>query len=130
MTSSDIQALRQALRQLGSKKYKVIRKSVRGFNDKGRPDSVELKVEVEAVIQPKSKRVEINSEGNGEWVTTEFDIVVVEPDFICADDLFITDTYGTLRIASLDDTRFQGAMSASAVRENATGRYLRSDNNI
>ena len=130
MMISDIQALKQALQQLGAKEYKVIRKIVRGFNNYGRPDVAEVEAKVYAVIQPSNKRIEIDVNGNGEWVTSEFSIIVVEPDFICSDDIFITKEYGELKIIALNDNRYQGSMSAEAIRRNATGKYLRSDKNI
>lgn len=130
MQVSDIQALRQALQQLGAKKYKVLRRVVRGFNSKGRQDAVEMEVEVEAIVQPQSRNIKLDSNGNGEWITAEFLIVVVEPYYLCSDDIFITE-YGRLKfVGDLNDNRYQGSMSGNAIREGSTGSYLRSQNNI
>jgi hypothetical protein len=72
----------------------------------------------------------MNSEGNGEWITSEFQAFVVNPDYICFDDIFVTNEFGNLRVASVTDNRFQGTMSAQLVRENSAGTYLMNQENI
>lgn len=123
----DIQALRQVIESMG-RQYEIIRKVLRGHNDKGRIDNIVRKDTITAFIVPEQKRINTSNEGSGSWVVAQYAIYVVNPDYISMGDIILTQ-YGRLKVISLTDLREEGVMSGNLTRTGTTDRIVSNKEN-
>lgn len=124
---SDVMALAQAMEPF-METYDIMRSSIRGYNSRGRVDNVNIKGTVRGLIQPSGKRINTNQEGLGRWVTADYEITCVVPEYVSMGDLIFTKNYGVLKVISVEDLRYQGTISAALVRTGTTEQINANDN--
>lgn len=117
--TSDVNALLQAMQPF-MRTYDITRSAIRGYNNRGRVDNVVVKNTVKAYIYPSNKRINTNSEGHGRWVTAEYELVAVVPEYVSINDIITTREFGRLKVIAVTDLRYQGTMSAALVRVGTT----------
>lgn len=122
----DIRALAQAVKPF-EKSYKVLRQKKRDYNDRGRVDNTTRIEDVRMAIVPGSKRINTNQNGDGRWITSTQQAVLVNPYYLYIGDIIYTDD-GDLKVVYVDDNREYGASTAQLVRTGTTERYSEFEN--
>jgi len=116
----DITGFVQAIQPLVSE-YKIKRTVLPSYDINGRVSNTNRIDSVYGFIQPGGKRINTNTgDGMGRWVTADYTIYCVLPNYVSMGDLIFTPTYGTLKVVSVEDLRSFGVMNASLTRTSTT----------
>lgn len=124
--ASDAIALKQTLMPL-LRKYKIRRNLILNYNDRGRVENTSRVDIIEAAIIPGSTRINTNVDGKGRWVTSDYDIYCVIPNYFERGDLIETQ-YGVLKVQTLIDNREFGMMQGALVHTSTTHAQSQFDN--
>ena len=126
---SDVEAFLQAIQPFMCK-YSITRHAIRSYNERGRVSNVQVNNTVEAFIEPQQKQINTNSSGQGRRVSASYKLYAVVPQYVSIGDLIHTPNWGTLKVESLDDQRYQGVITANLTRTGTSEPTTAINNNL